>query len=75
MLYFGASYSFGYNKMSYIPLFGMLKKKMFTGLPDIFNLSSPSMYSPTLTHRYLPVDTCLKWMMLYRAGPSPLMSK
>lgn len=39
--------------------------------PDMFRRSSPSTYSPTLIQRYLPAETCLKWMMLYRAGPSP----
>lgn len=43
-------------------------------LPDMFRRSSPSRYSPTFTQRYSPRDTCLKWMMLYRAGPSPLWS-
>lgn len=44
-------------------------------LPSMFNRNSPSSYSPTLIHRYLPGCTCLKWMILYRAGPSPLLLK
>jgi len=40
----------------------------------MFSRSSPSRYLPTRTHLYLPDSTCLKCMMLYRAGPSPFLS-
>lgn len=44
-------------------------------LPDMLRFKVPSLYSPTLIQRYFPGETCLKCIMLYRAGPSPLASK
>ena len=36
--------------------------------------NSSSKYSPTRIHLYFPGDTCLKWIILYLAGPSPFLS-
>lgn len=52
-----------------------LQKTEYKNSPDIFNRNSPSLYSPTLIQRYFPCSTCLKWIILYRAGPSPLLLK